>query len=481
MKRLLASFLFLAALAAHAQIATGSATPRTTGTGNSVFPEQQVFPGGLPGLFQTRNRDVATVRRELGPVMGFVFGESGTGGSYTSPLDGVVTTWAEMDSWTYNGQMYMEAGTTYMFATSIDDYATIIIDGKSVVYQNRSCLFTTGSYTPTETGWHDIEVSVRDNGGGYGYCNGFTKGIAYNTAGQTSQSYSGWIQLVDPGDGSLLRTGRKLAYKGLRVSAQMRESDPTVMDVDYIVYTDPTTTPTVNVRTLAFENNARGFAMVVRPETFIEGTDANLGDGIAANVAHRLSWKVSSDWATDLAKVSFEVMAMKPGDLLLPDMHFITIPATNSSLKMIVSVNDLSRHAAYITRDPNLYGGIYYQKWWAGFSPQVVGHRPLLNSLLWLYASGEEDLSLADGVLKNGSRELVRHAAFLLNHSGGDCNANPEFPGHWSLNPNAIQYVFGKMGYKLLEARDLAWVNENTRLNLQPQQFRQYAVKTVRE
>ncbi len=260
------------------------------------------------------------------------------------------------------------------------------------------------------------------------------------------------------------------------ISAQMRESDPTVMDVTYIAHSD---TPTVNVRALAFENGERGFATVVRPETFIDGTDANLGDGIAANVAHRLSWKVSSDWATDLAKVKFEVLAMRPGDLLLP-MHFVTIPAAEGHPKTIVSVNDLSSVACEITRDPNSHGGIY-QKWW-GDNTRAVGHAPLLNSLFWLYASGEEDLSLADGVLGSGSLELVRHGAFLLNYRDDRVNDNPRFLGAWSLNPNAIRYVFGKMGYRLLEnADELAWVNENTRLNLQPQQFRQYAVKTVEE
>ncbi len=211
------------------------------------------------------------------------------------------------------------------------------------------------------------------------------------------------------------------------VSTKMRASDPTVMDITYIVHNDA---DTVNVRALAFENGERGFATVVRPETFIEGTDANIGDGIAANVEHRLSWKVSSDWATDLAKAKVEVLAMKPGELL-PSMHFVTIPAAEGHPKTIASVNDLS---------------VY---------------RPLLfDALLWFYASGESDLSLSNGDLSSAGIVLCRNA---------------------SVDANALGYLFGKIGYRRLSGSELAWVNKNTRLRLTPQEFRQYAVKTVEE
>ena len=373
----------------------------------------------------------------------------------------------------------MVAGTSYTFGTYIDDYATIDIDDNQILNQPQ-CRFTTATYQCSQTGWHKISVKIWDTGGGYGNTYGWL-GVAYNTAHATAQSSNAWKQLVDPGDGSLLRTTTKtLAMSGVQVAAQMRESDPTVMDVDYIVYTDPETTPTVNIRALAFEDGERGFATVVRPETFIEGTDANIGDGIAANVAHRLSWKVSSDWATDLAKVKFEVMEMKSGDLLLPDMHFVTIPAAEGHPKTIVSVNDLSNGAYVITEEQDYYGGIYGQLGWK--YGRIVGHRPLLNACFWLYASGVKDFDLSNGVVIANSVVLVRHSGFLSNSQYDDINDSRDNYFYSSLNPNAIRYVFGKMGYRLLENSDeLAWINECTRLNLQPQQFRQYAVKTVEE
>ena len=254
-------------------------------------------------------------------------------------------------------------------------------------------------------------------------------------------------------------------------SAQMRESDPTVMDVDYIVYSD---SPTVNVRCLAFEDGERGFATVVRPETFIEGTDANLGDGIAANVVHRLSWKVSSDWATDLAKVKFEVMAMEPGALLLP-MHFVTIPAAEGHPKTIVSVNDLSSKSHYVR-----YYTSYIPLSWNG-GLVYLSHENIIDALLWCYADAQDDLLIEGGILKTGQIELARH----------DALCDPYVSG-WSSAKNADRYVFQKMGYRLLEDDDeLIWINENTRLNLRPgtrdrknspqEEIRQYAVKTVEE
>ena len=64
------------------------------------------------------------------------------------------------------------------------------------------------------------------------------------------------------------------------LSAAMRENDPTIMDVTYRVVSE--TNIPVNVRALAFVDGTRSFAKAVRPETFVEGTAASLGDGISA-------------------------------------------------------------------------------------------------------------------------------------------------------------------------------------------------------
>ena len=136
MKRLLTALLLAAAAAAHAQIATGSATPTADGTAFPARIEQNV-----PGLTQVRNGDASTSRRELGPVMGFI----GLSTVYTSPIDGVQSSWAQKDSWTYTGQIYLTEGTTYTFGSYVDDHVTIEIDGAVVLSQGEN-RFGTGSY-----------------------------------------------------------------------------------------------------------------------------------------------------------------------------------------------------------------------------------------------------------------------------------------------------------------------------------------------
>ena len=265
------------------------------------------------------------------------------------------------------------------------------------------------------------------------------------------------------------------------LSSTIRENDPTVLDVVYKVTSDQ---PTVNVRALAFENGDRGFATVIRPDTFIDGTETNLGDGIAANVEHLLSWKISSNWATDLAKVKFEVLCMRPGDLLL-QMDFISIPAAEGHPKTIVSVNNLSAGQYSIVgggADDNcrLLGNDIYLRWWTG-AFGIVGHQALLNALFWLYASNDPELSVENGSLFANGKTLVRHAAFAQTYNG-----------YWGSAKDAFSFVFRKMGYRILEdISEIAWINGNTRLSLKPGDywnggwvsngFGQFAVKTVEE
>ena len=452
MKRLLASFLFFAALAAHAQIATGSAT--VGAGGNTVFPPR-IYKA--PGLVQIRNGNLSTVRRELGPVMGFVNGENrsyGPVGSYVSPLDGARTTWAENDTWTYIGEIFMERGKRYTFGSHIDDYASITINGTEILSQ-PGCQFNTGSFFCAKEGWYPITIRVWDEGGiGYGNRE-WDLGLAWNTNYATAKGSLTWKQLTDPGDGTLFRT--EVTNSGVRVSAQMRESDPTVMDVTYIVYTDPETTPTVNVRALAFEDGERSFSKVIRPETFIEGTDANIGDGISANVEHHLAWRVSSDWAIDLAKVKFEILAMKPGDLLLPGMHFVTIPPFDGHPKKIVSVNSI---------DINMEGGtidLDLDWYFAGYNSTFVCP-PVFEAFFWLYADTGSDLNLSEGVLTTGDGVLLAGGDWNLfsrrSYDPEDDSDDEIFKRHYF----PIQYILQKMGCQLLSRTDLEWITA-ARLN----------------
>ena len=222
--------------------------------------------------------------------------------------------------------------------------------------------------------------------------------------------------------------------------SQIRENDPTILDLGCVVhvyhwaYDDGVehSDAAIQIRTLAFEDGERSFAKVVRPETFVNDLDGNptaqnVGDNVAANVAHTLSWKVSEDWATRLAKVKFEVLACDGA--LLP-MELRAIPASGAYGKMKVAWN---RHS----------------------------EDEIFDALLWLYADKAEGLTLENGVLKAGGKALANGASL------SDAKA-------------AAEFVYRAMGFDGVLSGDLLnYVNEETRLGLEPDGVRQYAYKII--
>ena len=185
------------------------------------------------------------------------------------------------------------------------------------------------------------------------------------------------------------------------ISAQMRETAPTVMDVKYRVYSGA---DKVNVRVLAFENGVRSFANVVRPTTFLKGSV--IGDNVPANTVNSFSWKVSADWKVDLVQVSIEVLAQDVGAGLVP-LDFVTFPAHGD------------------------YGAVTCSK----FSRGSYTFELLRNALYWLYANGDADLSLEGGLLRDSAGRI------LANGTGLQMTQCEEF-------------IYGKMGYL---SRDSEW------------------------
>lgn len=211
------------------------------------------------------------------------------------------------------------------------------------------------------------------------------------------------------------------------LSSQVRSTDPTILDVVYKVVSD---NPTVNVRALAFQDGERSFLKVVRPETFVKDlngneTAKNIGDNIAANVEHTLSWKVSADWAVDLAKMKFEILSSDQGKLPL---DLITIPSVNGNPAITVSYNN-----------------------------QTAAN--VFNALMWYYANGEKDLSISDGYLYNNKDELTSSTA--VSHMGF-----------------AVNYILMKMGYKGLDGELLNYASSATRKKLTFNTSTHHAVKS---
>lgn len=226
------------------------------------------------------------------------------------------------------------------------------------------------------------------------------------------------------------------------VSVAVRESDPTILDV---VYRVKSAKPTVKVRSLAFKDGVRSFANVVRPETFIEGTEAHVGDAISANAEHKLTWRVSSDWQIDLAKVKFEVLAVEED--LLP-LELVTIPANGTNKAMEISWNAINADWVF-------------------------------DALLWLYADKDSGLILSDGILRDantGNVYVSRNHMAYRNDGDGSYFDYDYYDSDWG---NPTKYVFSKMGFSTLYGDELSYAKKCTRMGLRPSGTRQYAYRWI--
>ncbi|MCF7734009.1 MAG: hypothetical protein K9N23_20155 [Akkermansiaceae bacterium] len=146
----------------------------------------------------------------------------------------------------------------------------------------------------------------------------------------------------------------------------------TLMDVIYRV-TDPDDA-TVKVRALAFVDGVRSFANVIRPVTFVEGTEVNLGDAIATNADLTLTWDVAADWNIGLGQVKFEVLAVDSNGILPFDG--ITIPAAADKPELKINQIEIT--------DEQVFSG-----------------------LLWFYASEDPMMEIAYGTLQGSATSGV--------------------------------------------------------------------------
>jgi len=207
------------------------------------------------------------------------------------------------------------------------------------------------------------------------------------------------------------------------LSSEIRKNDPTIMDVQYHVVSDK---PTVDVRALAFQDGERSFWKAVRVTEFVNDPDGNptkqnIGDNIAANVDHKLSWKVSKDWKTDLAKVKFEVLCSNLAQL---------------PLKL--------NHIKAVGKYPALTIGVGTQT-----------DSDIFNALLWWYADGDENLVNTDG---------------YVDAVGVDCVGGTRWVNRTVISGARMdieKWLYAKMGYEPLVGGDLmSYVRTATRKEL---------------
>lgn len=378
-------------------------------------------PGGTPGLVKAIFKGSAfnTTSDVMANALGYTI----------VPEEMYASSLGEKTTVAWAGYMYMTGGVKYNFKGCYDDYVQVKIAGGVVVSQGSECQERTGSYTPAATDWYKIEFRVANNGAGGGCQNSSQYGILWSVEGDTT-----WRKVMDYGDGSLFKTG-KTGLKNLQkrempfvLSSKMRKSDKTIMDVTYIVASSKST---ANVRALAFQDGERSFWKVIKPKTFVKdedgiNTSGNIGDGVPANKVLHLAWKVPSDWDIDIAKVKFEILTSETAQL---PMKTMTIPATAKNPAMTIAYNSQT--------DADIF-----------------------NALLWHWANGVTDL--------------------LNNNGDGYIDLDHPYPNQVDTTnirivdrttianrPEALRYVYAKMGWEPLEGGNLMdYVRKSTRKDL---------------
>ena len=327
-------------------------------------------PGGYPGLLVAKfNTSYDTTSDIRANAYGRVYECEEM---YAASLSSYTTYgWA--------GYMWMEGGVTYNFKGCYDDFTTVKVNDDWVYTRGSDCTERQGSYTPMQSGWYPVEFRVGNNGGAGGCQKSSQYGILWNTSLDET-----WRKVCPvTSNGIVFKTGetnvKHVTTSAIPyiISSSIRSDDPTILDTRFIVLSDK---PTANVRALAFEDGERSFYKVIRPETFIEGTEENIGDNIAANVEHTISWKVSADWKTDLANVKFEILT---SDIAQLPLKIQKIPAIGPYPSLTVAYNEQT--------DSDIF-----------------------NALLWWYADGDPTIAIENGYLDiDGVRWINRTA---INH-----------------------------------------------------------------
>ena len=215
-----------------------------------------------------------------------------------------------------------------------------------------------------------------------------------------------------------------LVIERVNVDVRAEMTTPKTMKVSYTVTSD---LPSVKVRAVAFKDGVRSFANIVPVRT---GEGVPQGESVKTNVEHTFVWEVASDWDTDLDKVAVEILVQGETGTLLPQEQ-ITIPKTETHKAMTITRNVLT------------------EPW-------------LFDALVWCFAEGDEQLQIKDGRVSVGGVDIA--------------NGNKLFGGNTEATA-LLNYLYGKMGYKVLAGEDLAYAERATRLDFASEGVRQVSVK----
>ena len=213
-----------------------------------------------------------------------------------------------------------------------------------------------------------------------------------------------------------------------QVAVEARAETPTPKTIK-VTYTVKSELPSVKVRAVAFKDGVRSFANIVPVRT---GEGVPRGESVTTNEEHTFVWEVASDWATDLDKVAVEILVQE--GTLLPQER-ITIPATKSHKAMTITRNVLA------------------EPW-------------LFDALVWCYAEGDTQLVVNNGWVSVNGTEIAREGKlpddrYWLQDIGGS-----SWDYNWHKKATVLlNYLYGKMGYKVLAGEELEYAERATRLD----------------
>lgn len=213
-----------------------------------------------------------------------------------------------------------------------------------------------------------------------------------------------------------------------QVQVEARAEQPTPKTIK-VTYTVKSELPSVKVRAVAFKDGVRSFANIVPVRT---GEGVPRGESVTTNEEHTFVWEVASDWATDLDKVAVEILVQE--GTLLPQER-ITIPATKSHKAMTITRNVLA------------------EPW-------------LFDALVWCYAEGDTQLVVNNGWVSVNGTEIAREGKlpddrYWLQDIGGS-----SWDYNWHKKATVLlNYLYGKMGYKVLAGEELEYAERATRLD----------------
>lgn len=150
--------------------------------------------------------------------------QGNAGASGVNPVSGKTWDWQNYYGYVYDGEMWMDARTTYTFGGNFDDGSAILVDGAVAWAQGDPGGTASGynnwvaprNYKPDTTGWHTVKLLVWDWEGGKNITCDALSATMWNTNRTTTAApTSDWSKFQDDGSGSLFRARLADTYLGI--------------------------------------------------------------------------------------------------------------------------------------------------------------------------------------------------------------------------------------------------------------------------